>query len=74
MSSPLPLLQRLHWWIWVVVGAGCLVVVVLLVLVINLWKRVQRKKVSGQSSHEAFRIQISSGDYRDLNLKKKKVI
>lgn len=80
-TPPVPppplLLLGLSWWLWVVIGVGCLIVVVLMFFVIYLCKRIQRKKVSGQSSREALRIQISSGDYRDLNLlkkKKKKVI
>lgn len=43
-----------------------------MVFVIHLYKRIQNKKVRGPSSQDAFRVQISSGDYRDLSWKKKK--
>lgn len=52
---------------WVVIGVGSLIVVVLMVFVIHLYKRIQNKKVRGPSSQDAFRVQISSGDYRDLS-------
>ena len=52
VPPPLPLLLGLSWWLWVVIGVGCLVVAVLMGFVICLWKRIQRKKVSRQSSHK----------------------
>nr|AXK15891.1 T cell surface glycoprotein CD4-2 [Sparus aurata] len=42
-SAPGPLLG-LRWWMWVVIGVGCLVVVLLMVLVIVLCKRIKRRK------------------------------
>ncbi|GAA6229271.1 uncharacterized protein LOC108880658 [Lates japonicus] len=33
-----------HWWMWVAIGAGCLVVVLLMVSVIVLYKRIRRRK------------------------------
>lgn len=57
---------------WVVIGVGSLIVVVLMVFVIHLYKRIQHKKVRGPSSQDALRVQISSGDYRDLSWGKKK--
>lgn len=39
-------LLGLMWWMWVAIGAGCLVVVVLLILVICFFRRNRRKKVS----------------------------
>ncbi|CAF97820.1 unnamed protein product [Tetraodon nigroviridis] len=41
--SPSPLLG-LSWWMWVVIGVGCLIVLVLVVFIICLYKRIQRKK------------------------------
>ncbi|XP_073341937.1 T-cell surface glycoprotein CD4-like [Pagrus major] len=38
------LLLGLSWWMWVVIGVGCLVVILLMVLVIVLCKRIKRKK------------------------------
>ena len=40
------LVLGLSWWMWVIVGVGCLVVVLLLVVVICLYKRIKRKKVN----------------------------
>ncbi|XP_036930936.1 CD4-2 molecule, tandem duplicate 2 [Acanthopagrus latus] len=37
-------LLGLSWWMWVVIGVGCLVVVLLMVLVIVLCKRIKRRK------------------------------
>ncbi|KAM9353283.1 CD4-2 molecule, tandem duplicate 1 [Symphorus nematophorus] len=37
-------LLGLSWWLWVIVGVGCLVAVLLLVVVICFYKRIKRKK------------------------------
>nr|AQZ26550.1 T-cell surface glycoprotein CD4-2 protein [Lutjanus sanguineus] len=37
-------LLGLSWWMWVIVGVGCLVVILLLVAIICLYKRIKRKK------------------------------
>lgn len=45
-----PFLQLgLSWWMWVVIGVGCLLVVVLMVVIICLCKRIKRKKVSKEN-------------------------
>ncbi|KAM3614518.1 uncharacterized protein V6R79_015719 [Siganus canaliculatus] len=37
-------LLGLSWWMWVIIGGGCLIVVLLMVLVICLCKKIKRKK------------------------------
>lgn len=41
---PPPLLLGLSWQLWVAIGVGCLVVVVLTVCIVHLCRRIQRKK------------------------------
>ena len=40
------LLLGLSWWVWLAIGVGCLVVVLLMVFVIVMCKRIKRRKVS----------------------------
>lgn len=41
-----PGVDQLDWWVWVAVGLGGLVVVLLMVFVIVMCKRIRRRKVS----------------------------
>uniref|UniRef100_A0A3Q3XE79 Ig-like domain-containing protein n=1 Tax=Mola mola TaxID=94237 RepID=A0A3Q3XE79_MOLML len=49
VTNPPPLLLGLSWWMWVIIGVGCLVVVLLMVIIICLYRRIKRKRVSKEN-------------------------
>lgn len=65
-SSKDNLLLGLSWWMWVIVGVGCLVVVLLLVLVICLYKRIKRKKRKLQKLKNS-RLPLTTKQYCQCN-------